>query len=439
MRDLAIFLTVVGVCLWTLRQPWIGILAWTLISLGSPHVAFGYAAQNWPVAFAVAISTLLGLFLTKDKQNPMVGAPVWWLLAFVVWISIALPFSLYFHDSYPLWERSIKIFLMIFVALALITDRRKLQVFIWINVVSIGYYGVKGGVFTIVTGGNYIVWGPGGFIEGNNEMALAAITVIPLMRYLQMQMTDRRASLAMTGAMALCVVAALGTYSRGAFLGLAAMLALFWIKGRNKVVWAVLLVASVAIGLSLMPEQWWTRMDTIGTYSSDDSAMGRINAWWVAFHLAGDRFFGGGFMSWMPSVFERYAPVPDDVHAAHSIYFQVMGEQGFGGFVLFLAIGASTWLTASRLIAAGKADPAKRWAEDLGGMVHVSMIGYGVTGAFLSLAYYDLPYNVMIMAVLADRFLKRELASAAAAGLRAGAVSARPASTVAQAAVRRGP
>ena len=439
MRDLVIFLAVAGVCVWTLRRPWIGILAWTLISLGSPHIAFGYSAQSWPVALAVAVSTLLGLVLTKDKQNPMVGAPVWWLLAFVVWISIALPLSLYFDDSVPLWERSIKIFMMIFVALALLNDRRKLHVFIWINVVAIGYYGVKGGVFTVVTGGNYIVWGPGGFIEGNNEMALAAITVIPLMRYLQMQMTDRRASLAMTGAISLCAVAALGTYSRGAFLGLAAMFALFWVKGRNKFAWAVLLVAVAAIGLPLMPEQWWTRMDTINTYSSDGSAMGRINAWWTAFYLAEDRFFGGGFMSWMPSVFERYAPNPEDVHAAHSIYFQVMGEQGFGGLFLFLAIGASTWLTASRLIRAGQAHSTRRWAEDLGQMVHVSMIGYGVTGAFLSLAYYDLPYNVMVMAVLADRFVRREPVTAAAAGPIAAAVSARPAPTATHGAVGRGP
>jgi hypothetical protein len=163
------------------------------------------------------------------------------------------------------------------------------------------------------------------------------------------------------------------------------MFALFWIKGRNKFAWAVLLVAVAAIGLPLMPEQWWTRMDTINTYSSDVSAMGRINAWWTAFYLAEDRFFGGGFMSWMPSVFERYAPNPEDVHAAHSIYFQVMGEQGFGGLFLFLAIGASTWLTASRLIRAGQAHSTRRWAEDLGQMVHVSMIGYGVTGAFLQL------------------------------------------------------
>ena len=53
---------------------------------------------------------------------------------------------------------------------------------------SLGFYGVKGGIFTIVNGGVYRVQGPlGTFIGGNNEMALALVMTMPLMRYLQLQ------------------------------------------------------------------------------------------------------------------------------------------------------------------------------------------------------------------------------------------------------------
>lgn len=437
MRDLVILAALVVASVWAMRQPWVGIISWTLISLASPHMAFGYAARDWPVGTVTAVCTLIGMLHIKSKQNPFVGAPVWFLLAFTVWISLVLPFSIYFDESYTLWLRSIKIFAMTFVALALITDRRKLDAFIWINVIAIGFYGVKGGIFTIATGGNFRVWGPGGFIEGNNEVALAVVTVIPLMRYLQMQLTDRRISLAMTAAMGLCAVTALGTYSRGALLGLAAMGAFFWIKGRNKVLWAVLIGVIGSVSLSLMPEAWWNRMDTIQSYGSDGSAMGRINAWWTAFHVAQDRFFGGGFMIWTPAVFAKYAPVPDDVHAAHSIYFQVMGEQGFVGFFLFLAIGASTWFTARRLIKAGRAHPDQRWGADLGQMIQVSMIGYGVCGAFLSLSYFDLPYNVMLMAVLANRFVKRASEVPDPAARSAGAHPARPGAASSEVAMHR--
>ena len=427
MKDMLILAIVVVLALSALRRPWVGLIGWTVISLASPHAHFGFAAASWPIAMGVGGCTLVGMLMTRDRQNPLAGAPTWWLLAFTLWISMALPNSIFFEESLPLWMRSMKIFLMTFVALTLLTDRPKLDAFIWANVASIGFYGVKGGIFTIATGGSYRVWGPGGFIEGNNEVALAVICAMPLVRYLQTQMTNRKISLAMTLAIGLCAITALGTYSRGALLGLAAMGAFFWIKGRNKVTWGFLMVAVGLAGVSLMPKEWFARMDTIQTYGEDSSAMGRINAWWTAFHVAQDHFFGGGFMIWEKSVFARYAPIPEDVHAAHSIYFQVMGEQGFIGLFLFLCIGVSTWWTARRLIQAGKTDPAQRWAADLGAMIQVSMIGYGVTGAFLSLAYYDLPYNVMVIAVVALRQVRKQQTSPAGAPAAAMPSPARPA------------
>ncbi|MFY9514102.1 MAG: putative O-glycosylation ligase, exosortase A system-associated [Rubrivivax sp.] len=419
MRDLVILAMLVVATLWSLRHPWIGVMSWSLVSLMSPHMQFGYAAAGWPVATGIAICTLLGLLVTKEKQNPMVGAGSWWLLAFALWICITLPFSIFFNESYLLWERSMKIYLMLFVTLALITTKFRLDVFIWICVVSIAYYGVKGGVFTILTGGNHRVWGPGGFIEGNNEIAIAVLSVVPLMRYLQLQMKNKRAVQIMTASMVLCVVTALGTHSRGALLALAGMGLFFWLKSDRKIVFGIAIVVLGIGALSLMPEQWWERMDTIKSYQSDASAQGRINAWWMAWHLAQDRIFGGGFSIWNSIVFQRYAPVPDDPHAAHSIYFQIMGEHGFVGLFLFMAIGAATWWAARDMNRIGRSRPDLKWATDLGSMIQVSMIAFAIGGAFLSLAYYDLPYNVMVMAMLGRRFAQQQALAPAGAGMPA--------------------
>jgi hypothetical protein len=40
-------------------------------------------------------------------------------------------------------------------------------------------------------------------------------------------------------------------------------------------------------------------------------------------------------------------------------------------------------------------------------MCQVSLIGYGVGGAFLSLSYFDLPYNVMVIVVLARAWVRK--------------------------------
>jgi probable O-glycosylation ligase (exosortase A-associated) len=154
-----------------------------------------------------------------------------------------------------------------------------------------------------------------------------------------------------------------------------------------------------------MPESWWDRMSTIRTYDQDTSAGGRINAWWMAWNLAKDNFFGGGFSVAWPELFARYAPDPTDVHAAHSIYFMVLGELGFVGLILFMTLWIYVWRSAGRLRIQGKRLPQTMWLSHLGAMCQVSLAGYAVGGAFLSLSYYDLPYNILILVVLGCRWM----------------------------------
>lgn len=298
-----------------------------------------------------------------------------------------------------------KIFLMLFVTLALINDRYKLDVFIWTIVLSLGFYGVKGGIFTIASGGSYRVWGPGGFIGENNAMALAMVMTIPLMRYLQLQTKNRWQQHLFLIAMFLTAIAALGSQSRGALIAISTMSALLWWRSQNKVRWAIALFSFGVLIIGFMPETWSSRMSSISTYQEDSSAMGRINAWWMTFNLAKDLPFGGGFSIYEPALFAQYAPNPTDVHAAHSIYFMVLGEHGFFGLLLFIAIGITTWSATQRVIRLSKKVPDGRWAGELGAMVQTGLVGYAFGGAFLSLAYWDLPYDYMVCTVIALRLL----------------------------------
>jgi len=106
-----------------------------------------------------------------------------------------------------------------------------------------------------------------------------------------------------------------------------------------------------------------------------------------------------------------YAPDPFGVHAAHSIYFQILGEHGFIGLALFLILGIMTWRASGSLMSIGKQNPSLGWTRDLGAMAKASMVGYAVGGAFLSLAYFDLPYNIMIVVMLAKHFAEKELSN----------------------------
>lgn len=408
MRDL-VLLVIIGWCfLHAFRRPWIGIMCWTWISIMNPH-QLTWQLKTLPVAAAIGGATLVGLFTSSDRRDYSMNRENITLLLLMAWFCITLPFSMLFDGSFEMFKRVMKIDLMVLVTMVLLYTRRHQMLFVWINVLSIGFYGVKGGIFTVATGGSYRVWGPENtYIEGNNEMALAAVMVIPLMRFLQLQMQAKWAKSVMTFCMVMMAASALGSHSRGALLAIAAMALVLWWRGKNKLVGAIGMLVVGAALLSMMPAEWWERMNTIKTYQQDDSAMGRINAWGMAWNLAKSNLFGGGFFIWTAPIFAVYGPDPLDVHAAHSIYFQILGEQGFIGLFLFLTLFGFAWGSARHLRVQGRRQPETQWLSDLGGMVQVSLVGYAVGGAFLSLSYWDLPYNMVVMVVLGRRWLARK-------------------------------
>jgi probable O-glycosylation ligase (exosortase A-associated) len=248
----------------------------------------------------------------------------------------------------------------------------------------------------------------GSYIEGNNEIALALVMVIPLIRFLQLVTDSVWIKRGLLVSMVLCAVAALGSQSRGALLAIAAMAAVMWWRTDKKMIGIIVLGVLAVMLLSFMPDTWWDRMETIRTYEDDSSANGRINAWWMAWNLASDNLFGGGFMVSKPELFAMYAPDPTAIHAAHSIYFMVLGEHGFIGLFLFLSLWILVWSSAGYLRTHGNKQPQTQWLSHLGAMCQVSLAGYAVGGAFLSLSYYDLPYNIIVLIVLGRLWMEKK-------------------------------
>jgi probable O-glycosylation ligase (exosortase A-associated) len=424
MRDVALVVCVALVCCYAIIHPWIGVMGWTLLSIMNLH-KLTWAAADLPLAAVLACSTLLGMVVTRDRRQAALAPPTILLVVFMVWICITLPFSFSVDGSMDMFKKVMKVDFMILVALVLVNTRTQIIALASVLVFSIGFYGLKGGLFTIANGGNFRVWGPRGtFIEGNNELALAIIVCIPLMRFLQMQLKTKATRWAMGSLMVLSAVAALGTQSRGALIAIVAMAGMLWWRSRQKAMSGVLIaIVGIAI-VAFMPSTWESRMMSIAEYERDGSAMGRINAWWMAWNLAKANFTGGGFDIYDPGVFQAYAPNPTDVHAAHSIYFQVLGEHGFLGLILFVGIWIGVWRMAGTIRRIPRDDPTTSWVADLGSMSQVSLVGYLVGGMFLSLAYFDLPYNVLVLVVAAKRWLEEVRTAEKASGSPALAASA---------------
>lgn len=425
MRDVVITLIILGSLPFILRRPYIGILMWVWVSVMNPHrLSWGFA-YSFPFAAIIAATTLVALVATSEPKKLPMTPVVLTLLAFFGWMCVTTVFSMWPDESVVMLNRVSKIMLMTCVTIMLIKTRKQVQLLVWVLVGSLGYFGTKGGVFTIATGANHIVWGPpGSYIEGNNEVALAFITIIPIMYYLYLSATKKWVRVGMAIAMVLCAFAALGSHSRGALVGITAMLGFLWWKSPKKMVTGMVMLSMIPVAVMLMPAQWYTRMETINTYEKDASAMGRINAWHMAFNLAKDRpLVGGGFEIYNQTAFHLYAPVPDDLHAAHSIYFQALGEHGFVGLGLYLLLAFLTWRKAAWIVRTTATWDDYKWAGSLALMVQVSMVGFGVGGAFLSLLYYDVPYYLVAVVVSTGCIIEQALKDKAAA---ARAVAAAP-------------
>ena len=160
MRDILLALIVFGSLPIIVARPYVGVLVWAWLGYMNPHrLSWGFA-YDFPFAYIVAIVTLISVFLSKEpKRLPMTGLIAIWIL-FIAWMGVTTVFAFYPEDAWVQYEKVLKIQLMTFATILLITNRERLRMLLWVIALSLAYFGIKGGIFTIINGGEYRVWGP---------------------------------------------------------------------------------------------------------------------------------------------------------------------------------------------------------------------------------------------------------------------------------------
>lgn len=412
LRDIFLFTVVLGSIPFILRRPYLGVLMYVWLSVMSPHRLTWGLAYDFPFVITIAIVTLIGAVASRDIKPPPLDALLVVLLLFVFWTSLSTAFAIESDDSFERWKTLMKTQLFVFLIPMLIHTKEQVRQLIWVLVLSVAFYGTKGGVFTLLTGGSFRVWGPpGSYIEDNNALAVATIMMIPLMRYLQLTSPFKHVRWGLTAMMLLCAISALGSQSRGALVAVSAMGIVMWWKSTHKLGLTLVAVVAIPVALLNMPESWHARMETIQNYQADGSANMRLNSWETMYNVAKDRpLVGGGFELASRRVYQRYAPDPSfPPQVAHSIYFQAMGEHGFVGLGLYLLLLFLFWRHARALVRLSRGQPQLVWAREFGLMLQVSLVGFAVGGAFLSLVNYDVPYYLMAATVVTLTLVRKAL------------------------------
>jgi probable O-glycosylation ligase (exosortase A-associated) len=318
-----------------------------------------------------------------------------------------------------------------------VQSRMHIHLMLLVVVFGLGLHGMIEGLKTVVSGGSHNMYGPAGsMLYDRNHLSTALAMVLPIAYYLYLHSVHRFARWGFLALFVIIVLAIMGGGSRGGFVALAVVA--FWLILTSRHRWRTLFIV-LALGLLLwqfVPDSVVNRLETIGDANEDDSFMGRVHAWKISSALALEHpFFGGGFHAvQVQYVWEQFKtapslldflnmPEPEFVlaKAAHSVYFEVMGDLGFLGLFLYLLIFSMPLLarfSVKRM--ATRLGPDYVWARDLGDMLMLAVMAYMVGGAAVSVAYLEVAYlMVMLMAVL-QVHLRQRLSEHERAQARAG-------------------
>ncbi|WP_262692158.1 putative O-glycosylation ligase, exosortase A system-associated [Kordiimonas aestuarii] len=383
-------------------KPYVGVLLWDWISHMNPHKqTFGFA-RSFPFLDAVAALTFLGLILSKDKKNlpghPVIAA----MLLYFLWTAFTTLTA--FEPNYSSGKLLylFKVMLFAFVATAVMQSPNRVKAFVYVMAASLMFIGIKGGLFTFITGGSGRVQGAGGMMEDNNQLAMAMAMLLPLSIYLVQFPPHRLLKWPAIGATLTIIVSIVGTQSRGGFVALASVLGMMLLKSKYRFKLLAVSIPLIVGGFFLVPDSWKARIQSTESATEDSSFLGRVVMWKFSSNLADENpIEGGGFnVFYVRRALELYLPPGHKGRAPHSVYFEVLGEHGYGGLFLFLTMLFTAWYAAGTNAKRFRPYEQTRWLGELSAALQLGLVGYAVGGLTVNIATFDLFYHYMAVVVM---------------------------------------
>lgn len=428
MRDLAFALMVLAVLPLALVRPLNAYLMWGWTAMLAPTTYFYGFMVGARVNFLFAIITLVLLLLGRVQWRAYQGNPVSWLyVLFAFHATLAFWFG-YAGNPYDAqyYEFLVKGLLFAVVMPYFVRERVHFHAMFIVIALGLGIHGVLNGLKSIASAGGHLMEGPmGTMLDDRNHLSTALALVLPLLLYLHTYAANRVLRLGYLGAFCVIVLAILAGGSRGGFVAVSVVGVWLILTTRRKGL-ALVLVAAAVVGFwAFAPESIMERMSTIKEADDDNSFMGRVFAWRVSSAIAlSNPVFGGGFHAvQVQSIWDSFKessgllgfldlPIPTfRAKAAHSIYFEVMGDLGFVGLGIFLCIVLRPfWSRRTIKRAVAKLGAPYQWAGDMADMLMLSVLAYLVGGATVSLGYYEVIYMIVMLMELLRVYATRALA-----------------------------
>jgi probable O-glycosylation ligase (exosortase A-associated) len=418
MREIVLLAAVAMASMVALRRPSFGFLTFAFLGFVAPQSYTWGFARTFPFSQIVAASTIVGLFTSSERKTLAMHRETLLLILLWAFFGVSTLSALYEAEALEQFLLVSKVLLMTVVATLVINTEEKLNSLIRIVGYSLGFYGLKGGLFAIVSGGTLIVWGPeGSFLYANNSIGLGLAMNIPILLYLLKieQSSWLRSILRL--ALFLTYPAIVCTYSRGAWLGMVVVTAMCLLKSRKKFLAIGLAgVASLVLQVfssQITPDRLQERYGTLVNYEEDASAQSRLWNWEFCKRVGIARpLSGGGFNLYRLETYANFYPEflerwPGKVWSCHSSWFSLFAEHGVPGLVVWFTLVIATLMTLRQIRAYGRAT-GKLHLLNFVDMIQNSLAAYFVVGTFIDAAYFDIFYYFIAFTIIQKGMVLKE-------------------------------
>jgi probable O-glycosylation ligase (exosortase A-associated) len=422
MRDLMFLAGFLILLPLAFRNAFVAYLVWGWTGLiAIENYLFGFMAPV-KLNFIFALITLLMVLLKKDTERGTlnVNATVVLLILFFLQGTLSAVFAYDGnHRNWNLYDRFWKE--LVFAALMplVIFKRYRIHAFVLVMCLGMGFHGLIDGLKFFSSGGSHLVRG---FVKfgDNNHFAVMLVMAVPPLLYMASYAKSRWLRLAALTVAIITIAAVIGTRSRGGFVAMAAVGLWLVMTSRKRLPALTVFIAGIIFVVAIAPTDWTDRMETIQEADQESSLLTRVEAWQVSSVIAlHNPIVGGGFhaVATQP-VWDRFRGQKGllgfvDVgfesqvfRAAHSIYFEVLGDMGFLGFFIFIGLlfnALKSGIQISRVARQG--GPELEWAIDLSRSLAATIFAFLVGGLTVSIAYTEFIY----MAVMLMEILKQEV------------------------------
>ncbi|MEN9538106.1 MAG: hypothetical protein RLZZ126_341 [Pseudomonadota bacterium] len=425
MRDL-LFLAFVVVCAgYATRNTLSAYFMWSWTGLLSITTYLYGSAAGYPYVAIFAAITLVRVLVTKevvlDRLFDGVTAK---LLALFAGHALLVAIFAY-PDLSRNWELATNILKTVLFCLLmpfLLSTRTRIQAFVLVFASVLVFSGMIDGLKFLSSGGGHLAPGIAKYGD-NNHYASILCMGLPLCIYVATQTKSQWVKLGFLAVSFLVILAVLATRSRGGFAGLLAIALWLIVLSDRKILGVLLVAAGGVLILYFAPDGWADRMNTIESADQDASFMGRVGAWKVSSAIAiANPVFGGGFRAvqalpvWLQFQDATSLPFFSNIatigkgKAAHSIWFEVLGDMGFVGLIIFVTLIGNAFVNLLSIKALVRQIGASaQWAGSLANMLGASLFAFVVTGSLLSSAYFEMNYSVIALLAVLKLYLTKQV------------------------------